>query len=336
MIWPKHRGIPAATPTPILFARLSPIRRMFPTSCSSPAISGRRPKKAHERLYLSPDLSSYVEIPRDGHPASGGDAERAGRAWRRHALGEEGRGAAIQDGARGASAGELFRRGDPGGGAGRAGGGAAGRTSCHGRSVRPVATACQPSIARSIARRKSRLASTRTRVTCYCPVTAWLPDAGSALPVAGRLHLDRLRSFACVYIWIALRGRRSRRRPAAASVNCTAQMRDGITPCANTHANTWYVRSARRPTQNQLCVSQGCTWIGCGATAACTMICRDCGWRPSLRDCTLSGETGITQVNIHANWNLHCGHRGCPDAARPGQCTYIGCGISHVYVRLLV
>ena len=73
--------------------------------------------------------------PRDRHPASGRRLQRSGPEQRRHALGEEGRGAAIQDGARGAGDGELFRRRDRGGRAGRRRR-APGRTRPHRRGVR--------------------------------------------------------------------------------------------------------------------------------------------------------------------------------------------------------
>ena len=51
---------------------------------------GASSEEAHERLYLSPDLTNYVEIPEDRHSASGASTEGAGCAWRRHTLGEEG------------------------------------------------------------------------------------------------------------------------------------------------------------------------------------------------------------------------------------------------------
>ena len=70
---------------------------------------GASSEEGHERLYLSPDLSAYVEVPNDFDPASGGIAQRPGSARRLHALGEEGRRAQVQDVA------------GPGGGAGRNG-----------------------------------------------------------------------------------------------------------------------------------------------------------------------------------------------------------------------
>ena len=70
---------------------------------------GASSEEGHDRLYLSPDLTNYVEIPESRDPASGAITGRTGCAWRRHPLGQEGCSAAIQDGARGPSARELFR-----------------------------------------------------------------------------------------------------------------------------------------------------------------------------------------------------------------------------------
>jgi hypothetical protein len=48
----------------------------------------------------------------------------------------------------------------------------------------------------------------------FLPRHACLPVAEPALPVTGRLHLCRLRGFACVHTGVALRRSRRRRRPS--------------------------------------------------------------------------------------------------------------------------
>ena len=71
---------------------------------------GASSEEGHERLYLSPDLTNYVEVPTGGNPAPNGCPQGAGSARRRHALGEERRCARLQDGPGCGSAGALFRR----------------------------------------------------------------------------------------------------------------------------------------------------------------------------------------------------------------------------------
>ena len=146
--------------------------------------------------------------PQGRHPASGASAEGTGRAWRCHGLGEEGRGAAIQDGSCRASLGELFRRRDSGRGAGRAPrrrGGS--RTTRHHRgALRNL------QLFASLPDRNHALHQ-HAREYLFLPRHACLPVAEPALPVAGRLHLRGVWSFACVHPRVALR-RSCRRRPS--------------------------------------------------------------------------------------------------------------------------
>jgi hypothetical protein len=57
-----------------------------------------------------------------------------------------------------------------------------------------------------------------------------------------------------------------------ATFNCSLHCATEITPCINTHANTCFCPVTHAcPSQNQLCQSQGaCTYVGCGASLACT------------------------------------------------------------------
>jgi hypothetical protein len=59
-----------------------------------------------------------------------------------------------------------------------------------------------------------------------------------------------------------------------ATFNCSLHCPTEITPCINTHANTCFCPVTHAcPSQNQLCQSQGaCTYVGCGASLACTQV----------------------------------------------------------------
>ena len=85
--------------------------------------------------------------------------------------------------------------------------------------------------------------------TCYCPVTAWLPDAKSALPEPGPVHLYRLRTYPRVYVRIVVQRGRGRRRsvcPAADHLGLPTAYR-GVLHSAVRHRTIGTGRRARAP-----------------------------------------------------------------------------------------
>ena len=108
--------------------------------------------------------------------------------------------------------------------------------------------------------------------TCYLPRHAWLPDAKPALPVAGPMHLYRLRSYACLYVRIAVRcGRLPPPQRPQAAPRMHVQMRDGNHALhQHRRERLLSVRSPHGcPTQIAL-PSHAMHWIGCWHTLACT------------------------------------------------------------------
>jgi hypothetical protein len=127
-----------------------------------------------------------------------------------------------------------------------------------------------------------------------------------------------------------------------ATFNCSLHCATEITPCINTHANTCFCPVTHAcPSQNQFCQSQGaCTYVGCGASLACTqgLLCGGvaaaaqagpgttfgaCG-APVGVQARLGGTTEVTPcLNTHA---VACNHpltALCPTNAcqSPNVCT---------------
>ena len=89
---------------------------------------GASSEEGHERLYLNPDLTNYVEVPTQAILHRMTVPAEQESTWCGVFMGEEGCGADLQDGACGAGVGTLFRRHDPSRN-GRRGGGPSGRGS---------------------------------------------------------------------------------------------------------------------------------------------------------------------------------------------------------------
>ena len=228
---------------------------------------GASSEEGHERLYLSPDLSSYVEIPaaailnRAAMPKEQ-DANGGVTLWVKKDAALQYKLAPAAQALANYFAGAIQA-------AQGAVGGAQGGSRGHGRGVRrrrlrELHAQCATEITPCI--------NTHAN-TCYCPVTHGCPTQNQLCQSQGACtYVGCGASLACTYGLLC-----AAPAPAAVSVNCTGHCVTDITPCANTHANTCGCPvSVDCRTQNQLCVSQGCNSIGCGATAVCTIDLPNC------------------------------------------------------------
>ena len=290
---------------------------------------GASSEEGHERLYLSPDLSSYVEIPaaailhRAAMPKEQ-DANGGVTLWVR-------KDAALQYKlAPAAQALANYFAGAIQAAQGAVGGGPAGAAitvgACAGVATANCTLRCPTEITPCI--------NTHAN-TCFCPVTHGCPTQNQLCQSQGQCTwIGCGHTLACT-VGLLCAAAAPAAGPAAASANCTLRCATEITPCINTHANTCYCPVTHGcPTQNQLCQSQGqCTWIGCGHTLACTygLLCAGPAPAAATANCTLRCATEITPcINTHANTCYCPVTHACPTQNQlcqsQGQCTYIGCG----------
>jgi hypothetical protein len=132
-----------------------------------------------------------------------------------------------------------------------------------------------------------------------------------------------------------------------ATFNCSLHCPTEITPCINTHANTCFCPVTHAcPSQNQLCQSQGaCTYVGCGASLACTQGLLCGGVAAAAVGAGLGGTTERTPcLNTHAVACNHpltalCASNACqsPNVCTLGNqpgCQTAGClSFAQVYCR---
>ena len=136
-----------------------------------------------------------------------------------------------------------------------------------------------------------------------------------------------------------------------ATFNCSLHCATEITPCINTHANTCFCPITHAcPSQNQFCQSQGaCTYVGCGASLACTqgLLCGGvaaaavqagpgatfgaCGAAVGAQ-AGLGGTTEVTPcLNTHAVAHNRPLTALCrTNACQSGNCNSIGCDATAV------
>ena len=123
-----------------------------------------------------------------------------------------------------------------------------------------------------------------------------------------------------------------------ATFNCSLHCATEITPCINTHANTCFCPVTHAcPSQNQLCQSQGaCTYVGCGASLACTqgLLCggvaagaaaapQGFGGQAQQAQAAFAGQANLPQSFVGACLSHHFTCAPCP-TQHPLQCTF-GC-----------
>ena len=115
-----------------------------------------------------------------------------------------------------------------------------------------------------------------------------------------------------------------------ATFNCSLHCATEITPCINTHANTCFCPVTHAcPSQNQLCQSQGaCTYVGCGASLACTqgLLCggvaagaaaapQGFGGQAQQAQAAFAGQANLPQSFVGACLSHHFTCAPCPNSA---------------------
>ena len=242
---------------------------------------GASSEEGCERLYLSPDLSSYVEIPgtailhRAALPTEQ-DSNGGVTLWVRKDAALQYKMAPAAQALANYFAGAIqaWAQGAPGGA---------------GAAVEPRATIgvhcatfnCSLHCATEI----TPCINTHAN-TCFCPVTHACPSQNQLCQSQGACtYVGCGASLACTYgLLCAAAAPAVQAGPGATFVACGAAVaatvrfcRTDITPCINSHGVTCNCPlTVGCRTQQQICVSQGCNSIGCDATAVCTIDLPNC------------------------------------------------------------